>query len=60
MEIRFHSRIAGTFMLAVSDAVLRLCSPGTSSKDTGIRFDLTGSEKTFSCLLPMILRARKG
>ena len=39
----FHSRCAGTFVQAVSDAVLRLCPPGTSSRDTGIRFDLTGS-----------------
>ena len=29
METRYHSRCAGTFVQAVSDAVLRLCPPGT-------------------------------
>ena len=48
METRYHSRCAGTFVQAVSDAVLRLCPPGTSSRDTGIRFDMTGSEAIFS------------
>jgi hypothetical protein len=48
METRYHSRCAGTFVQAVSDAILRLCPPGTSSRDTGIRFDMTGSEAIFS------------
>ena len=47
MDTRYHSRCAGTFVQAVSDAVLRLCPPGTSSRDTGIRFDMTGSEAIF-------------
>jgi hypothetical protein len=48
MATRYHSRCAGTFVQAVSDAVLRLCPPGTSSRDTGIRFDMTRSEALFS------------
>ena len=48
MATRYHSRCAGTFVQAVSDAVLRLCPPGTSSRDTGIRFDMTGSKALFS------------
>jgi hypothetical protein len=48
METRYHSRCAGTFVQAVSDAILRLCPPGTSSRNTGIRFDMIGSEAIFS------------